>query len=331
MAKVPATKERRALAPLSHGTLQRSMVSAAQAELLRVNGVYKIDDQLVTLGNFAANTACYVDFPVGKYTYRQWGLSLVATAAIVGVTTLRDGKHWVDSAKIADYVESFTIEIDGRGVWELTAAELLKHNDYQNLATSQGVLRIPFGAPGQHNDDMAEDAYHLGTASFRQVRLKVKTKAAWVAGMLPVINCEYLNVARPAGYFVSTTRYTYTSGGAGKFAITDLAVGKDFSAIWVQGANVTRAKMTVDDDTVFDNSLTTLNSVHEAFGKDVTALGAGFIFDSFRDGDAIGLDSISDSIAERRRGADVRLEMEIAVANQTLSIVVFHCGLFAAL
>lgn len=328
MAKAP-TQQRRALSPLNHGRVQRSMVAEARAERLRVNGVYKIDDALATLGNFAANTPCYIDFPVGKYTYRQWGISLIATAAIGSVTDLKDGQNWVKSAKIADYVDTFTIEIDGRAVWELTAAELLKWNDYQNIATSEGVLRIPFGAPGQHNDDMAEDAYHLGTASFRQVRLKIKTKAAWVAGMLPVITCEYLDVARPAGYFVTTTRYTYTSGGAGKFAITDLAVGKDFSTIWVQGANVQRAKLTVDDDTVFDNYVTTLNAVHEAFGRDVTALGAGFVYDSFRDGDAIGLDSISDSIAERKRGADVRLEMQIGAASQTLGIVVFHCGLYA--
>lgn len=329
----PQTKpnDRRALAPLSHGPVQRSMVSQARAERLRVNGVYFIDDQLVTLGNFAANTACYVDFPVGKYTYRQWGVSLVATAAIAGVTTLRDGRHWVNSDKIADYIDMLTVEINGRAFWELTAAELLRFNDYQNIATSQGVLRIPFGAPGQHNEDMAEDAYHLGTSGLRQVRLRIRTKAAWVAGMLPVINAEYLAVSRPPGYMVATTRYTYTSGGVGKFAISDLAVGKDFSTIWVLGSGINRALMRVDDDTVFDNFVTTLNSVHEAFGRDVAALGSGFIYDSFRDGDAIGLDSVSDSVAERKRGADVRLELEMASANQTLQLVVFHCGLYVNL
>lgn len=325
MAQAP----RKALAPMNHGTVQSSQVAPAQAARLRINGVFMVSDVLATFGNFAANTACYIDFPVGKYTYRQWGISIVAPAAIAGVTTLRDGKEWVNSAKITDYIDTITIEVDGKGVWEMTAAELLKWNDYQNIATTDGVLRIAFGSPGQHNDDMAEDAYSFGTSGLRQVRLKIKTKPAFVAGMLPVISVEYLPTARKTGYFVGTTRYNYTSGGAGKYAITDLAVGKDFSTIWIQGASIDRCKMQVDDDIVFDNYNTTLRSVHEAFGRDVWALGAGMLYDSFRDGDAIGLDSVADSVAERRRGADVRLELQMAAANVPLQIIVFHCGLFS--
>lgn len=324
-----ATAPRKALAPLGQGPIQPSNVAPAQAARLRINGVFKIDDTLAILGNFAANTACYVDFPIGKYTYRQWGISIVAPANILGVSTPRDGKEWVNSAKITDYIDTFTIEIDGKGVWEMTAAELLMWNDYQNIATTDGVLRIPFGSPGQHNEDMAEDAYSFGTGGLRQVRLKVKTKPAWVAGMMPVITCEYLQVSRPTGYFVGTTRYNYTSGGTGKYAISDLAVGKDFSTIWVQGASINRGKLQVDDDVVFDNYNTTLRSVHEAFGRDVAALGAGLLYDSFRDGDAIGLDSVADSVAERQRGADVRLELDMAAANVGLKIIVFHCGLFS--
>lgn len=321
-----ATSPRTALA-LNHGTIERSMVSSAQAERLRINGVFKIDDTLAVLGNFAANTACYCDFPVGKFTYRQWGFSLVAPALIASVTTLRDGKHWVNSNKITDYIDTLTIEIDGKGVWEMTAAELLMFNDYQNIATSDGTLRIPFGSPGQHIEDMAEDAYSLGTSGLRQLRLKVKTKPAFVAGMLPVINVEYLPTARKTGYFVGTTRYSYNAAAAGKFAISDLAVGKDFSTIWVQSASINRGKLQVDDDIVFDCYNSTLRSIHESFGRDCAALGAGLIYDSFRDGDAIGLDSVTNSNAERGRGADVRLEFEMAAAAGMV-IIVFHCGLY---
>lgn len=305
------------------------MIAEQRVARIRSNGVYQIDDTLVTLGNFAPNTACYIDVPIGKYTYRQMGISFVAASNIPGVTTLRDGKEFLNSASFTTYIDTITIEIDGKACWEMTAAELLRWNDYQNIATTDGMLRLAFGAPGQHLEDNVEDAYQLGTSNLRQVRLKIKTKPAFPVGMLPVVTCEYLAVARPLMYFVGTTRYSYSNPAIGKYAISDLPVGKDFSAIWTQGASINRIKLMVDDDIVIDNFNTTLRGIHEAFGKDVAALGPGFLFDSFRDGDGIGLDSVADSLAERKRGADVRLEMDMGAAGVNMVIIVLWCGLFS--
>lgn len=316
---------------LSHGPTQSSSVAPGQAERMRTQGVYYMSDNLATIGTFVPNNWGYIDLPVGRYTYRQWGFSVVATAAIAGETTVRAGLHMVNTAFISKYVDTFIIEIDGRAVFELTADEMVKWNAYQNLDTTDGVLRFAFGSPGLHNTDLVEDAYQLGTGNVKSLKLRVKTKAAWVAGMLPVLNCEYAPVSRPIGYFQTTTRYAVTNPAAGNFSITDLAVGKDFATIWVQTAtaSINRAKFTVDREIVFDQNRWNLRAMHDAWGKDVANMGEGIIFDAFRDGDGIGLDSVSDQVGERRRGADIRLDLDMATAGQALNIVVFHCGLFA--
>ncbi|MDS0927305.1 hypothetical protein OD754_10765 [Rhodobacter capsulatus] len=314
---------------LSHGPTQISAIAPQQAEKLRTNGVYYMDDQLVTIGTFVASNWGYIEFPIGRYTYRQWGFSLLATAAIAGVTTLRDGKHVVDTAKIPDYIDTFVIEINGAAKWEMTAAEFVKWNGYQNLDTSNGVLRWAFGAPNLHNTDAAEDAYQLGTANLRSLKLRVKTKSTWVNGMMPLINVEYAAVARNIGYFTTTTRAVFTNPSAGDYYNSDIAVGIDFATIWVQGASINRAKLTVDREQIFDCQNYQLRAMHEAWGKDVAALGDGIIFDSWRDGDAIGVDSVSDSVAERKRGADVRLDLNMAAAGVQMTCIVIHCGLFA--
>lgn len=320
---------KRAPLRLSHGPTQISAIAPAQAERLRTNGVYYMSDQLVTIGTFVPSNWGYVDFPIGPYTYRQWGISLTAPAPIAGVTYTLGGQNYVMTSKLADYIETLIIEINGAAKWELTAAELIRWNAYQNLDTTEGVMRVPFGGPNIHNTDMAEDAYQLGTSNLRSLKLRIKTKAAWVVGMMPLINAEYAPVRRNIGYFTTTTRNVFTNPAAGQFYNSDIAVGLDFAAIWVQGGNINRAKLTIDREIVFDQSNMALRSIHEAWGKDVAALGAGFVFDAWRDGDSIGVDSVADSVAERRRGADVRLDLDMGVANQTMTCITFHCGLFS--
>ena len=326
MAQQPQNRPLR----LWNGPIQHSAVAPQQAERMRTNGVYQYNDTLCEIGTFVANNWGYVTFPVGRYTYRLWNIQLIAPAAIASVTDLREGENVVKTANIADYLDTLIIEINGQAKWELTVPELVKLNAYQNLDTSEGTIRIPFGSPNIHNTDMVEDAYQFGTANLKSVKLRIKTKAAWVTGMRVSVAAEYANVARPIGYFQTTTRYAYTAFGAGNFAISDLAVGIDFSTVWVQGAGIKRAKFKVDDDWVFDCTNWQLRSLHEAWGKDMAALGSGLMFDSFRDGDGIGLDSVSDELPERRRGADVRLELDMASANTPLTVVVFHCGLYSA-
>lgn len=314
---------------LGHGPTQVSAIAPAQAERLRTNGVYYMSDSLAAIGTFVASNVGYIDFPVGPYTYRQWGFSLTAPAAIPGVTFQIGSTHYVLTSKIADYIDTIIIEINGTGEWEMTAAELSRWNAYNNLDTSEGVLRIAFGSPNVHNTDMAEDAYQLGTANLRNLKLKIKTKAAWVTGMNPVVNVEYAAVRRNIGYFVGTTRGSMVNGAVGDFNNTDIAVGRDFAALWVQGASINRVKLTIDREIVFDQTSLSLRSMHEAWGKDVAALGSGFIYDAWRDGDSIGIDSVSDSVAERRRGADVRLDLSMGAASVAMTYITFHCGLFS--
>lgn len=327
MATTPNPPAKRPLG-LSHGPVQVSSMAPAVVEKMRTQGIYFLDDNLCTIGTFVANNWGYVDVPCGAYTYRQFGISLVATAAIAGVTIAQDGKHFVMSSKIADYLDTIIIEINGQGKWEMTAAELLKWNAYSNLDTTDGVLRIVFGSPGLADVDAAQDAYQFGTAGLKSVKLRMKTKAAWPVGMLPVITTEYAPVARQIGYWQTITRYVYTNPGTGNYSITDLHNGLDLATMWVQGANINRGKLTIDRAEVFDMSNYLLRSMHEAWGKDVASLGSGMIFDLFRDGKMIGADSVTNSVQERNRGADMRLDLDMAAAGQTLTIILMHCGLF---
>lgn len=318
---------------LSHGPTQVSGVNTEQGAKLRTNGVYYMDDQLVTVGAFTPNNWGYVDIPIGPYTYRQFGISIVAPAAIVGKTDAsgaRNGVHIVTTAAITDYVDQIVLEINGAAKWSMTAAQLAAYNAYHNHDTADGVLRMVFGSPGLFGyNDMIEDAYQFGTGNLRSAKLRIKTKAAWVTGMMPVITTEYAPVSRPLGYFQTTTETVVTNPGAGEFSITDIAVGIDFAALWVQAPGIKRAKLTVDRREVFDLSAWNLRALHTAWGKDYDGLGEGIMFDAWRDGDGIGLDSVSDSVAERRRGADVRLDLQMAAANTTIKVTVLHCGLFS--
>lgn len=315
---------------LGMGQVQQSAVAPARAARLRFSGIYIFDDTLAELGTFVADNWGYVTFPIGQYTYRQWQISLLAPAAIAGVTSARSPTlHYVNSAKIGDYIDSIVLEINGKSKWELKASELYALNGYHNHDIAEGILRMVFGSPNLHNNDLVEDAYQFGTAGLRQVRLRVKTKATWVNGMKLKIGCEYAPVARPLGYFVTTSRYNVTNPGAGAFSVTDLANGIDFSSIWVQGANILDANLVIDRVAVFSGDYWQLRSLNESWGKDQAALGAGIMLDAFRDGDSIGFDSVTNSDQERKRGADIRLDLTMGAANEDMTIVVFHCGLFA--
>lgn len=323
-----ATQPNRKPMRLSHGPIQSSQVAPQHAARMRTNGVYKYSDALAEIGTFVADNWGYVTFPVGAYTYRLWNIMFTASAEIAGKTDNRDGVHVVKTANIAEYVDTLIIEINGQAKWEMKAAELIKLNAYQNLDTSEGVMRIAFGSPNIHNTDLVEDAYQFGTGGIRSVKLRVKTKATWPNGMKIVVGCEYAPVVRPIGYWQTTTRYAYTPAGSGNFSITDLAVGIDWSTMWVQGAGIKDAALTVDRETVFEASNYQIRALHEAWGKDVASLGAGLMIDNFRDGDGVGFDSVVNSPIERSRGADVRLDMTMAAGGSELVVIVFHCGLF---
>lgn len=314
---------------LSMGPVQASSVQPQQAARLRTQGVYLFSDTLCEIAPFMPDNWGYVTFPVGRYTYRQWQLMLTSPASIAGVTTNRHNQHIVDTEHFEDYIDTLIIEIDGKAKWELRAHELRKLNAYHNHDTTPGVLRIVFGSPNIHNTDMAEDAYQFGTGNLRSVKLRVKTKPAWGNGMQLVVGCEYAPVMRGIGYFQTTTRYAYTAPGAGNFSITDLAVGVDWSTMWVQGTGVEKVDLTIDRTEVFSGSNWQMRALHEAWGKDVDSLGSGLMIDNFRDGDSVGFDSVTDQIGERRRGADVRLDLFLTNPNTQLSVVIFHCGLFS--
>lgn len=323
-----ATQPRRTSNPLSQGDIQRSLIAPAQMARLRSNPVYVIEDGLVNLNSFAANTSCYVEIPVGPYTYRHFDFKLWAPANIPAVTQPRDGKELVNTANITTYIDSIIIEINGKAEWEMTAEELRRWNEYMGIPLSEGVLRIPFGAPNMFWEDNQEDAYQLGTANLRSVKLRIRTKAAWVAGMLPIVGTEYFRARRPLTYFMRTVRNTYTNPAVGKFSLYDLPVGKDCAAFWVQGAGILRMKFVVDDDIVADADNYTLRCMHEAFGKKVLALGPSIVFDCWRDNDGVGMDSVSDSVAERRRGAEFKVELTMATANTVMQVITFQCGLW---
>lgn len=309
-----------------NGFLGRSMVGAEQGKKLRVQRIFRISDALCNVGAMSADNICYIQLPVGPYTYRMLQFSLLATAAIASKTIAVDGENVVQTAAWNDYVEWVSLEINGREVVKYRTLELVALNAYHRVNTSDGNLSLCFGSPNQFKEDLHEDAYLFGTGNIFSAKLCIKTRSTMPAGMKPRITAEYAPIRRPVGYFQSTTVNEYTFAGAGKQTITDIPNGIDFASIWLNGTGIKGVLLEIDKQIAFEASAQAIRANASMWGKDVVSL-PGLMLDGFRDGDAIGFDSLTNSDGERKRGADVRLTIDLAAAT-SVRVITMHCGLF---
>ncbi len=311
------------------GFLGLSSVGPEMAKKLRVNRIFRLSDTIANVGAMSSDNICYIQLPVGQYTYRSVIMELIASAAIVGKTSAVLGDNIVDTAAWADYVEWVALEVNGREVVKLRTAEIIALNAYHNLDGLNGAVTWMFGQRQLYEDDLVQDAYLFGTGSLFSAKVLIKTKAGLPAGMKPRITCEYVPMRRPVGYFMTATVNEYTFAGAGKQIITDIPNGIDFQAIWIvpQGAaDVKSVLLEIDRQVAFECSAKAMRIAAVQQGKDVGSL-SGLLIDGFRDGKAVGFDAVTNSDNERKRGADVRLTLDLTAAG-SFRLITLHCGLF---
>lgn len=327
MAQQPkASKERT-------GQIRVSGVNPEQARHLAVKAHFRFDENLPTISNMFADGTAQIDFPVGLYTYRAFGLRVENSAAIAGETISEMGVFRLNSANFSKYVASVALEINGKVEQEYTAAELIDYNELMNWDVRDGIHWLCFGSPGFFKADLQEDAYLLGTGNIRSVRLLVKLTTAWLATMKLVVATEYAPVSRPIGYIVTHRTQRYVFSGAGEQTISDIPHGIDLAAIWVRALNGKRLDgfgLRVDDQQMFDCSVPAMAALGALWGKDTSQLSAGNLFlDFWREGDANkGLAALA-QLAQVRRNADIRLTLNFGEAAAEIKLITFHCGLYA--
>lgn len=323
MAKTPNVDRQRS------GFLGLSTVGGEQAKRLRVSRIFRLSDTIANVGAMSADNICYVALPVGNYTYRSIQMQLIASAAIASKTTAVQGDHVVNTAAWTDYVEWVALEINGREVMKLRTVELVALNAYHNVDTLDGVVTWLFGHRQMFEEDLVQDAYLFGTGTLFSAKILIKTKAGLPAGMKPRITCEYVPVRRPVGYAMTATVNEYSFAASGKQIITDIPNGIDFAGIWIIPTTATDIKnvlLEVDRQIAFECSAHAMRIAAAQQGKDVAAL-TGLMLDGFRDGKAIGFDAVTNAENERKRGADVRLTLDLTAAG-SFRVITLHCGLF---
>lgn len=313
------------------GVVRTSGVNPALAAQAAITQHFRFVNSLPTISNQFADGVAVIDFPVGKYVYRNFCLSIGNSAAIAGETIFEGGGYRVDSGNLSKYVESVEIEIDGKVEVSYTAGEIIDYNQLMGWDIKDGFHFLCFGAPGFFDDyPQAEDAYYLATGNIRSLRLLVKLKTAWLATMKLKAAAEYAPVLKPLQYIVTMRQQRYVVPGTGEYTISDIPHGVDLSAIWVRGMNAKRidgVTLKVDDQIIFDVDTPEFAALGQLWGKSHAQLAAGNLFiDFWREGNPNkGLAALT-AAAEVRRNADIRLTLTMGEANAELKIVTLHCG-----
>lgn len=316
------------------GLIRASGVNPEAAKLESLQNIIpRYLDNLPTISNQFADGVAVVDFPVGALTYRAFNIFLTNSAAIAGETTPESGTHRVTWAFLSKYMDTVEVEIDGKTQISYSADEILDLNELMRWNVKTGFNFLCFGAPNFFNGfETAEDAYALGTANIRSLRLLIKLKAAWPATMKLNVAALYYPVAKPIGYITTTRVQRYVLAGTGAQTISDIPHGVDLAAIWVRNMNakqVNNIRLTVDDQTLYDASTAAWAALGQLWGKDHAQLAAGNLFlDFWMEGNPNkGIAALA-SNAQIRRNADIRLELDMAEAGAEIKIITHHAGLW---
>lgn len=277
--------------------------------------------KLATISDQFSDGIAVATLPVGNYTYKNQAISLVSSVEIDGVTINDNGTHYVKTANIPDYIEELTLEIDSEPVRKHLMTELIDLNGFFGHDRTDGVVWMSHAGPNFFNDLRYEDAYCLGTADLDQLRINFKLTPAFVNGTMRIeLNSEHFRVGRPLHYFETYAMRRHTAASVGEHTI-EVDTHSDLSRIYIKGAGLVRAQLVVDEQVVTDGTNLAVRSLNDLYGRDVTSLDDGFMFDFQRnkDGDK-ALRSLEDA-AQRRRNAKILVIVE--TSNPTTEIFVY--------
>lgn len=298
---------------------------------LRVPNHFVYDNSIATISPQYPDGVAVIDLPCGAYTYRMMKLFVTNSAAIAGKTFLLAGKNIVNTANLADYISRIQIEINGKVEVDYYIDEMVDLDKLFNYDTKNGFLIYAWGSPNWFRDEIAEDAYLLGTGNIASVRILVTLKTAWATGTMK-LNCglEYAPVNRPIGYLQTNRRTRYAAPAVGDFTVSDLPHGVDLASIWVRsinGVECSDVDFDVDQRQVFYGSTPELRSLSQVWGKDIESLPVNDVYlDFWREMDAgKGLAALA-SLQQIRRNAVMKLTLKFSAANAQFYAITHHCG-----
>lgn len=134
------------------------------------------------------------------------------------------GSALATKAEIAANLGAIRLVVDGTVLWNITAANLIKLNDYYKFIWEDGVLSLVFSRP-YFEDVLAQDNFALGTADIRNATLEVEIKSGVVSPGLKAWAEVFSKPNMPLGQFIKIEDTHYGAGAsAGVRELSDLPV-----------------------------------------------------------------------------------------------------------
>lgn len=284
-------------------------------------------EHLATISAQYSDGTAVAELPVGPYTYKALQIAIESDAAIVGETINVGGREYVQTAFLSKYIDRITLEIDGTAERDIDVATFLQLNSFMGFDATDGLAYMTFGVNEFPFQPMAEDAYMLGTGNLRSVRLLFKLATPWVDGSMNLrVLCEHARLRRPLGFITTMKSYRYSLASIGEHTITDLPINADIARLFVFGDGLKDTELRIDDQLIFDANSYEMQGLNALYGRDIAALGNGILFDFWRERDVNkGVASLT-TAAERKRNADVRLQVETTAANTEVRVLMQLCG-----
>ncbi len=269
-----------------------------------------------------------IKLDTGPQTYRAIPFMITNDVAIAGETTLTDGLHVVDTAFISKYISNAKLSANGAPMQDLSVDELIQRNAFHGQSFGNGVTGFHFPGPNMYHSVKVRDAFALGTANMRALKLELTQTAAFNPVTME-IRCvpHYVLEARPTGFVTTTERVTESFAAIGKHTFTDLTDADDMENFWLIGSGITDLKVEVDGEVLIDCNRHEYNAMLIADGRDPAAVGDNWFVDFHSDGEPRSLAAL-DLPAELRRGAAVKIDLTTTAANTAVEFLTTHAGLY---
>jgi len=136
-----------------------------------------------------------------------------------------------------------------------------------------------------------------------------------------------VDIPRMTAFTFTTERLNQTFAGAGKHTFWDLPVGDDISSVWLMANGISRIKLEIDGDVLYDMDRASYEAYLLEKGRDPAALGGHWYLDLHAEGKAVSMASL-DLPAERRRDARVKLDIVTQNASTAVEFLVTHADLY---
>lgn len=294
---------------------------AAKKSLNSARITHRIADTGTYSPTYSDGTAV-ITYKVGPYCYQFLQFSVKSNSAISGDTVEIAGIHYVKTSKLSKYIKRIRLELNGVTERDLSVDMYVAMQGMRHMDVAEGILYMIFGGPHQFDDKRVEDAYMLGTQDIYSMRVLFDMTSEWVDGQMHLQSlAEYAPIVRKVHFLRTIKMYRYAVTGSGLYTITNLPVHADVGAYYVLGDGILDGKIVVDGQDVITARSHELQAINLLYGDDVSKLGDGLVFDFLRSREiSKGLKSL-ETKSERKRNADIRIELEMDGATEVIVIV----------